>query len=292
MAWIERFAPSPTGFLHLGHAFSALTAWDLAQANGGQFLLRIEDIDNTRVRPEFEKAIYRDLEWLGLDWPKPVLCQSQNIPAYQAALQQLHDAGLTYTCICNRAAIKAASVTAILGPDGLVYPGTCRGRSISNGENTSIRLNMREAIKYLGGESYVNRLSFTDTANGEQTFKLTARTLIEKCGDIILARKGLGTSYHLSVVVDDAAQNITHVTRGMDLFEATQIHRILQALLDLATPTYHHHRLILDNVGKRLAKSDDSRAIQKYRDEGLSPSDIRQLIGFDNSTSQSSRTAV
>lgn len=280
MAHIERFAPSPTGYLHLGHAFSALTAWDQAKAKGGTFLLRIEDNDHTRVRPEYEQAIYDDLFWLGLNWPKPVLRQSDNFEVYKIALGFLNDAGLTYACGCTRSVIKEALTSPIYGPDGLIYPGTCRDKHLTDTKDTAIRLNMSKAIAYLGGNSRVNQLSFIDINNGKNEHFLNADQLLANCGDIILARRDIGTSYHLAVVVDDAAQNITHVTRGQDLFEATQIHRILQALLGLATPIYCHHRLILDQNGKRLAKRDDSRAIRKYREDGATPQDIRKLVGL------------
>ncbi|MEO1918434.1 MAG: tRNA glutamyl-Q(34) synthetase GluQRS [Paracoccaceae bacterium] len=280
MAHLERFAPSPTGYLHLGHAFSALTAWKHAQAADGVFLLRIEDFDYNRVRVEFEQAIYEDLHWLGLDWPEPVLRQSDNLTVYAAALNSLQEMGLTYACECTRADIKAATSPPVLGPDGIVYPGTCRNKGLASNENT-IRLNMNKAIEHLGGASMVNRLHFTETNDGELHYFLDDNHLLTNCGDIILARRDVGTSYHMAVVIDDAAQNVTHVTRGQDLFEATQIHRILQELLGLQTPIYCHHRLILDKNGKRLAKRDDSRAIRKYRSDGATAQDIRAMVGLD-----------
>lgn len=276
MAHIERFAPSPTGYLHLGHAFSALTAWEAARSAGGTFHLRIEDIDHTRAKQEFEQAIYDDLHWLGISWATPVLRQSDNLPAYKAALEKLGALGLTYACICNRATIHAAVSEPLFGPDGQIYPGLCRSKNHPTIDNCNIRLNMEKAIGYLG-ETSVNKLFFNNT-NEKTTLNHTQ--LLNGCGDVILARKTMGTSYHLSVVVDDSAQNITHVTRGKDLFEATSIHRILQALLGLTTPAYHHHRLILDENGKRLAKSDNSRAIRKYRDAGATLSDIRRMVGL------------
>jgi len=280
MAHIERFAPSPTGYLHLGHAFSALTAWEHAQAAGGTFLLRIEDNDHTRVRPEYEQAIFEDLHWLGLNWPTPVLRQSDNMAAYQTALDALDAVGLTYACQCARSDIKAAVAMPVLGPDGLVYPGTCRDKKLVNTSGTAVRLNMAKAIAHLGGPDQVNRLSFIDINDGRDEHFLNADHLASNCGDIVLARRDIGTAYHLAVVVDDAAQNVTHVTRGQDLFDATQIHRILQALLGLPTPIYRHHRLILDNNGKRLAKRDDSRAIRKYRADCATLQDIRKMVGL------------
>lgn len=278
---VERFAPSPTGPLHLGHAFSALTAWESAQKADGTFLLRIEDNDHTRVRPEYEQGIYDDLRWLGFNWPEPVLRQSDNIPAYTNALTRLGKLGLTYGCDCNRRDIKDASPVPIYGPDGIVYPGTCRKKSLPYNSDLTIRLDMAKSIKYLGGATVVNQLFFQ---NRTETHHLNADALTTNCGDIVLSRRDTGPAYHLSVVVDDAAQNVTHVTRGMDLFDATQIHRILQALLDLPTPVYDHHRLIVDENGKRLAKRDDSRAIAKYRAEGATPTDIRAMIGLDRLT--------
>lgn len=280
MAHVERFAPSPTGYLHLGHAFSALTAWDQAQGSGGEFLLRIEDIDFTRVRPEFEQAILDDLHWLGLDWPNPVLRQSGNLDAYATALNSLQVMGLTYSCECTRGDIRAAVAEPVFGPDGMVYPSTCRNKVLTQNDH-AVRLNMANAIKHLGGVDMVNGLHFTEINDGVREYNLDANDLLTNCGDIILARRDVGTSYHMSVVIDDAAQDVTHVTRGQDLFEATQIHRILQELLGLPTPIYRHHRLILDEDGKRLAKRDDSRAIRKYREEGTTPQEIRAMVGLD-----------
>ena len=277
MAHLERFAPSPTGPLHLGHAFSALTAWQAAQASHGRFLLRIEDIDQSRCRPAWEAQIYDDLAWLGIVWEVPVLRQSENLTAYNMALESLSARGLIYACKCSRSQIRAASTRPALGPDGLVYPGTCKPGNLPATSLSAQRLNMEKAINALGGEKPVNKLTFMD--NGK-LHRLSAKALIETCGDIVLARPEMGTSYHLSVVVDDAAQGITNVTRGQDLFDATPIHRLLQALLGLPSPSYHHHRLICDEHGKRLAKTDKSRAIAKYRAEGATPTDIRRLVNL------------
>lgn len=278
MTFRTRFAPSPTGPLHLGHAYSALLAWDMAQAERGEFLLRIEDIDQSRARPEWETQIFDDLHWLGLDWPTPVLRQSTRQPAYDAALAILRDRGLLYPCTCTRADI-AAAVSApqegapLHGPDGLIYPGTCRGSAPAPGPH-ALRLDMRKAVQNL------DSASFHETGTTPATHRLAPRSLIETVGDIVLARRDMGTSYHLSVVCDDAHQGITHVIRGADLFEATRIHVVLQRLLGLPTPIYHHHRLIRDDAGKRLAKRDDARAIAKYRADGLSPADIRSKVGL------------
>ena len=272
MAGVTRFAPSPTGPLHLGHAYAAL----VAAGRGERFLLRIEDIDTARCRPEWEAAIYDDLGWLGLRWEQPVMRQSARLPAYQAALAQLSQAGLTYHCACTRGDIRAAlsapqEGAVVIGPDGPVYPGTCRGKGLDQG---AVRLDMGKAMERLG------EIRFTETGlrAGEHVF--SAAAMVEGVGDVVLARRDIGTSYHLAVVVDDAAQGITEVTRGADLFEATAIHVLLQRLLGLPTPAYHHHRLIRDDQGKRLAKRDDARALAKYRAEGASPQDIRALVGL------------
>ena len=274
-----RFAPSPTGPLHLGHAFAALTAARLADP--GQFLLRIEDIDRSRCRPEWEAAIYEDLRWLGLSWPQPVMRQSDRLPAYAAALDRLAGMGLLYPCRCRRADIAAALSApqeGVIGPDGPVYRGTCRGRSMEDaGPEDAIRLDVRRAFDHLG----LDRIGFHDEAVlPGQRHDLTAEDFIAGVGDVVLARRGMGTSYHLSVVVDDAAQGITLVTRGKDLFDSTYIHALLQALLGLPQPLYHHHRLIRDDAGKRLAKRDDARAIRLYRAEGASPADIAAAVGL------------
>lgn len=264
---ITRFAPSPTGPLHLGHAFSAWFAYELAQTHGGRFLLRIEDIDQSRARPEWEAQIYDDLAWLGLTWPIPVMRQSDRMPAYSNALDHLWTLGLLYPCTCNRRDIQEAASapqegSPMHGPDGLIYPGTCRGLSGRTGprlKGQALRLDIAVAARQAG---------------------MDAATLARTIGDPVIARRDMGTSYHLAVVIDDAAQGITDVVRGKDLEEATPIHILLQRLLDLPTPTYHHHRLIRDNAGKRLAKRDDARSISKYRSDGATPNDIRCLVGL------------
>ena len=277
----ERFAPSPTGLLHLGHAYSALMAWDAARANNGKFLLRIEDIDLPRCKPEFEQAIYQDLEWLGLSWPTPVMRQSMRLAAYDSALQKLIDLGLCYPCKCTRKdiaqAMSAPQEGVDVGPDGPIYPQTCKGRPMSEYSATdAIRLDMEKAVSTIKGH-----LSYTEIGGVyPETIRVKPETLVSYCGDIVLARKDMGTSYHLSVVVDDADQNITHVTRGQDLASATPIHRLLQALLNLSTPTYRHHKLIRDKNGKRLAKRDDARAIRSYRENGVTPQGIREMVGL------------
>jgi glutamyl-Q tRNA(Asp) synthetase len=276
---ITRFAPSPTGLLHLGHAFSALTAFDLAKTQNGSFLLRIEDIDQPRCKPAFEQAIYDDLHWLGLDWPEPVMRQSDNLPAYAAALERLGAMGLTYPCSCSRADIRAALSApqeGVQGPDGPVYPGTCRARGMESREpGDAIRLDMAKATALTGP------IRFSESgAAFAGSREITPAEMVEGVGDVVLARKDIGSSYHLAVVVDDAAQRISDVVRGEDLFSATPIHVALQRLLGLPTPRYHHHRLIRDQSGKRLAKRDDARSIRHYREAGLSPADIRAMVGL------------
>ena len=281
---VERFAPSPTGPLHLGHAFSALTA-----ARGAdRFLLRIEDIDVARSRPEWEAAIEEDLAWLGLDWERPVLRQSGRLDQYRAAVSRLEAMGLTYACTCTRGDIRAALAAPqegapLHGPDGLIYPGTCRTAG-HGAAGAAIRLNMAAAVAALGD---VTRLSFTELDSGDRgergVQRLDPAHLVAGIGDVVLARRDIGTSYHVAVVVDDAAQGVTHVTRGRDLFPATPLHRLLQALLNLPVPLYRHHRLIRDGAGRRLAKRDDARALSLLRAEGWSPADIRAAIGLSGS---------
>ncbi|WP_068115180.1 tRNA glutamyl-Q(34) synthetase GluQRS [Tropicimonas marinistellae] len=282
---ITRFAPSPTGPLHLGHAYSAVLAYELAREAGGTFLLRIEDIDRSRARQEWESLIYRDLHWLGLDWPVPVLRQSERQRAYRDALDGLWRRGLLYPCRCRRRDIAEASrapqegAGPIVGPDGIVYPGTCRNRPRRGFlPDDALRLDMEKAVEI------VETVSFIEDGRGSHgetgAFSISATHLIEHIGDIVLARRDMGTSYHLAVVLDDAAQAITHVVRGEDLFPATAIHVLLQKLMNLPTPRYHHHRLIRDDSGKRLAKRDDARAISKYRDDGVSPLEVRHMVGL------------
>jgi len=281
LTFATRFAPSPTGPLHLGHAYSALLAFDLAQAAGGRFLLRIEDIDQSRADAKWEAQIYDDLAWLGLAWEIPVLRQSERQPVYDAALDDLWARGLLYPCRCSRADIAAATSAPqegapLLGPDGVIYPGTCRPAVAPTGprpQNEALRLDIAQACRNLS-----HTFQFIEEGgDAQRTFTFDARYMIETVGDIVLARRDMGTSYHLSVVLDDAAQQITHVVRGEDLFEATHIHIVLQHLLGLPQPRYHHHRLIRDSAGKRLAKRDDARAISLYRAEGKAAMDIRSL---------------
>lgn len=277
-----RFAPSPTGPLHLGHAFSALTAWDLARAAGGDFVLRIEDIDAGRCRPEHEAAIRDDLAWLGLRWPEPALRQSARLPAYREALERLAARGLIYPCACTRADIAAALSApqeGASGPDGPVYSGACRGRAVA-AEGAAWRLDMAAAIADLGGPAAVAGLRCRDTGPEGRAFGLDPAALIDEIGDVVLARRDIGASYHLAVVLDDAHQGITDVVRGCDLAAAVPLHRLLQALLGLPAPAWRHHALIRDADGRRLAKRDRALALAVLRDRGWAPADIRRELGL------------
>jgi glutamyl-Q tRNA(Asp) synthetase len=287
--YTDRFAPSPTGELHLGHAFSALVGWREARTAGGRFLLRIEDLDQGRSRSEFVEGVTRDLAWLGIEWEQPVLFQSARLPAYRAALERLTGLGLTYPCTCTRRDIaEAASApqegAQLSGPDGPVYPGTCRGRAYLPGEPAATRLDMRRAIAALGGPGGVSALHFRelDAGPGGESgeVRLDPEALAAGTGDVVLARRDGAPAYHLAVVVDDAWQGITHVTRGCDLFPATPIHRLLQALLGLATPLYRHHRLIRDAQGTRLAKRDHAHSLAQLRADGWQPGDVLHHLGL------------
>ncbi|MBS0122967.1 tRNA glutamyl-Q(34) synthetase GluQRS [Thetidibacter halocola] len=304
---ITRFAPSPTGPLHLGHAYSAILAHDRAMQAGGTFLLRIDDLDQTRARPEWEAQLKDDLRWLGLWWPEPCRRESEHMAEYEAALDRLWEMGLLYPCTCTRRDIREALSAPqegipVEGPDGLVYPGTCRARwsmeqtfpeDHPRPQGVTLRLDMDNATRLApafthrietrdGGWHHV--ASFTETGSGQREesglVEFTSQEMIDTIGDVVLARRDFGAAYHLAVVVDDAAQDVTHVIRGRDLFEATKIHVLLQSLLGLPRPVYHHHRLIRDDAGKRLAKRDDARAIATYRAEGATPADIRRLVGL------------
>lgn len=260
---ISRFAPSPTGRLHLGHAYSAVRAHDLARDGGGQFLLRIEDIDGTRSREDFVAAIEEDLAWLGLTWDGPVIRQSARMNVYAEALEKLQAMGLIYPCFCTRAEI-AASASAPHGPEGPIYPGTCRALSAAEraarmDQPHCWRLDMAKAAARAGALTWHDEYAGTVEAD-----PLSA-------GDVVLARKETPTSYHLAVTIDDAAQGVTDVVRGTDLFEATHVHRLLQALLGLPAPEYHHHPLLIGPDGKRLAKRNGARPLAELRREGADP---------------------
>ena len=280
MTFRTRFAPSPTGPLHLGHAYSALYGHRLAEAKNGLWLLRIDDLDRNRSKPEWTQQIFDDLRWLGLAWPEPVRFQSQETASYQTALDALARARLIYPCCCNRADIAQAAAAPQegvpeFGPDGRIYPGTCRHRSLSQaGAGDALRLNMRKAVKAL--QKPVTYEEFGTQLSERITLKPEA--LIAQAGDVVLRRKDQRAAYHLAVVIDDDAQNITDVVRGADLSAATQIHVVLQQLLNIQTPRYHHHALIRDETGKRLAKRSDSEALSTLRKAGYSAQNITEPL--------------
>ena len=253
---ISRFAPSPTGLLHLGHAYSAVKAHELARGNAGQFIVRIEDIDGGRVRPEYVEAIFDDLRWLGLDWDA-VVVQSERLRFYDATLAQLREMGLAYRCVCTRAEI-AASASAPQGDRSPAYPGTCRGATVADAVPAAWRLDMAHAIDAAG---------IGDAAAA--------------WGDVVIARKDALASYHLAVVVDDAAQGVTDVVRGRDLERATDIHTLLQALLGLPTPRYHHHALIVGADGQRLAKRDGAPSLKAMRGAGVNGAALAAMLRED-----------
>ena len=284
---VFRFAPSPNGYLHLGHALSALLNFEMARAAGGRFLLRVEDIDTARRRPEFEQAIYQDLAWLGLAWEEPVRRQCEHLDDYRAALGKLDAQGLVYPSFESRGEIarlvaeREAEAPWPRDPDGAaLYPGTAanltpaeRVRRIAAGEPYAQRLDMAAALRRAGA------MSWTETGMGPTGETRGVAANPAAWGDVILARKETPTSYHLSVVVDDARQGITHVVRGRDLFWSTSVHRLLQTLLGLPAPVYHHHRLVLDADGRKLSKSTHATALCALREEGVTPADIRRSVG-------------
>jgi glutamyl-Q tRNA(Asp) synthetase len=277
MSIVTRFAPSPTGYLHLGHALSALSAWRHAREAGGCFLLRIEDIDPGRCRPEFAAAIEEDLAWLGLDWDGPVRVQSAHLPEYRAALDALAARGLLYPCFCTRTEILAevaASANAPHAPDGSpLYPGTCRLlpaaqrlARMASGERFALRLDMARALAAAPGPLYFQEAGEGAIACDPAQF-----------GDVVLARKDAPASYHLCVTHDDALQGVTLVTRGVDLKPATHLHRLIQALMGWPTPRYAHHRMLTDASGRRLAKRDKAATLRDLRAEGRSPEAVRRM---------------
>ncbi|HEX6866737.1 MAG TPA: tRNA glutamyl-Q(34) synthetase GluQRS, partial [Caulobacteraceae bacterium] len=266
--------PSPTGYLHRGHAFSALTAHEAARAEDGRFILRIEDIDLSRSRPEYEAAIFEDLAWLGLTWEQPVRRQSEHFADYEAALERLRERGLLYRCFRTRKEL-AEMQSAPHGPaeafrGGPLHPNE-EERFLAEGKAYAWRLSLEAARARLGNWS---GLTFEDAAHG------VVRAKPELAGDVVLARKDVGVAYHLAVVVDDALQQITEVIRGEDLFEATHIQRLLQALLELPTPRYRHHRLLTGPDGKRFAKRDKSETLRAIRERGTTPAQLRAELGF------------
>ena len=281
-----RFAPTPSGYMHLGHAYSALIAWANARAEGSRFLLRIEDIDRSRCRPAFEQAIYQDLAWLGVDWRRPVRRQSEHMADYAEALKALGEKGVLYPCFCTRSEVRAEIKNADAaphGPDGPHYPGTCRSlsraeqnRRIRAGKAHALRIDMAKATALAGP------LTWTDRKRGE------VRADPLSAGDVVLARKDVPTSYHLAVTVDDHLQGVSLVTRGWDLFHATHVHRLLQALLGLDTPVYYHHPMITDPNGVRLAKRNRAVTLRALRNARKTAGDVRRMIELDD---DSGRTA-
>jgi glutamyl-Q tRNA(Asp) synthetase len=278
---ILRFAPSPNGHLHLGHAYSALFTDHWAKRLGGQFLLRLEDTDITRCKPEFADAIAEDLHWLGLDWPEPVMVQSTRFPVYAAHADRLRDRGLLYPCVCSRT--EVAEHATGTDPDGApIYGGTCRHRStaeiedrVAQGALVQYRLRTDEAVALTGA------LSFTVAGPTPLDRPQIRFARPEIWGDVVVQRKGTPTSYHLSVIVDDDAQGVTHVTRGRDMEAATDLHVLLQMLLGLSQPIYTFHKLLLGDDGKKLSKSKGSPTLRSLRESGVSAAEVRARVGFD-----------
>lgn len=290
-----RFAPSPTGELHLGHAFSALTTWRWAERLGGRFVLRIEDIDTGRVRPHFIEQIYEDLAWLGLSWETPVRQQSAHFDCYRNAASRLWNRGLLYPCFATRSEIKAAAArdaNAAKDPDGApLYPGLHKHLSSDEveerkaaGQAFALRLDMELALRMVEATDNRGRQALTYTALDEIGTERLVEARPERWGDAVIVRKDVPTSYHLTVVVDDALQGVTHVTRGRDLEAATDLHRLLQILLGLPEPVYHHHQLIVDDDGHKLSKSDGATTLRSYREAGASRHDVLEMIGRHKST--------
>ncbi len=286
-----RFAPSPTGELHIGHALSALTTWEWARRLGGRFLLRIEDIDTGRARDHLIEQIFEDLAWLGLDWERPVLRQSEHFAGYRAAARKLEDMGLLYPCFATRSEIRAEvqrrdtqGIKATRDPDGApVYPGLHKGlpaaeiaARMARGEPHALRLDMAAAIeraREISGEGRISYVAFDEEGRERRVVADPARW-----GDAVIVRKDVPASYHLAVVVDDHRQGITHVTRGQDLEAATDLHRLLQVLFGFEAPRYHHHRLLLDERGAKLAKRSGSESLRSLREKGLTPENIRRMV--------------
>jgi glutamyl-Q tRNA(Asp) synthetase len=285
---VFRFAPSPNGYLHLGHAFSALINFDMARAAGGRLLLRIEDIDAARCRPQFEAAMFEDLGWLGVTWETDVRRQSQHFRTYRATLDRLEARGLIYPSFESRGEIarlvaeREKEAPWPRDPDGApLYPGDAkrlspaeRARNIAAGAPFALRLDMQRALAQTGA------LDWSETGRGPAGETGTIAAAPQAWGDVVLARKETPTSYHLAVVVDDALQGVTHVVRGEDLFRSTSVHRLLQQLLGLPAPTYHHHRLILDADGNKLSKSTQATGLRELRAQGVTPGEIREMVGL------------
>jgi glutamyl-Q tRNA(Asp) synthetase len=283
MSFITRFAPSPTGLMHLGNAYSALLAFDAANAVNGRFLLRIEDIDQTRCKPEFEAAVYEDLGWLGLEWEQPVRRQSDHFADYAGVIDRLAGMGVVYRCFLSRRELAEASLSAPHGPDG-APPAPPRispdeeAERLARGEAFAWRLNMGYSQDLLGEE--FARLEFEETGTGPNGERGTIRARPEVLGDVILGRKDTPASYHVAVVHDDALQGVTDIIRGQDLFESTHVHVLLQRLLGLPTPRYRHHALLTGPDGRRFAKRDASLTLRALREAGLGPQDVRARAGL------------
>lgn len=279
--FVTRFAPSPTGYLHRGHAFSALTAYAAARTADGRFLLRIEDIDRTRCRPEYEAAIYEDLAWLDMRWETPVRRQSDHLEDYARTLRELAERGLLYRCFRTRKEIAESIQSAPHGAlevfRGEALPPDEEERRIEAGEPYAWRLSLAHAERTLGG---FDRLSFVEEGSGPNGESGTIAARPELGGDVVLARKDVGVAYHLAVVDDDALQGVTHVIRGQDLFEAAHVQRLLQALLGLPTPIYRHHGLLVGADGRRFAKRDRSETLREMRGQGKTAAQIRTELGF------------
>ena len=288
----ERFAPSPTGYLHLGHAYSALLAWERSLDFGGEFCLRIEDLDFIRSRKEFTSAIFDDLHQLGLEWVEPVVYQSMRTGAYKQSLQKLINLGICYPCKCSRKDIQLAieaphnQNTKATLPQ--IYQGTCRDRKMSEmGSNEAIRINMGKVIDLFGGVSRFPKLEFQDI--GDQfpgTYSLEPEALIDYHGDFVIARGDLGVSYHLAVVIDDDYMRISHITRGADIFSVAPIHRLLQELFGLRIPIWNHHKIICDSKGKRLAKRHNAMSLRTLWGKGWTNVSIRESLGLNQSNCQ------
>lgn len=282
---VERFAPSPTGYLHLGHAFSALTAWKNAQKKQGRLLIRFDDLDESRCKPIYFDAILEDLKWLQIEWEEPALLQSHQRSKHFEVIKRLDDMGLLYRCQCSRADIKAAIGAPQEGDDVIqTYPGTCREKNGDISGPFSLRFNMDKAIDFLKNSKGINRIKFLEEGSGPQgqsgIIDIDLRHVSKNVGDFVLLRRDGVVAYHLAVVIDDFNQGISTVTRGADLFESTHIHRIIQSVLDIPPPIYRHHKLIRDRNGKRLAKRHDALSIAELRRRGVSVQEIKEMAGF------------
>jgi glutamyl-Q tRNA(Asp) synthetase len=281
MSFCTRFAPSPTGRLHLGHAFSALSAWDWAQAHGGRLLLRLEDIDAARCRPEFEAGVLEDLRWLGVVWEEPVLRQSQRLALYRAALERLIAEGLVYRCFRTRKEVLAEIASAPHGPAGAPFrggplPPEQERERLARGEEHAWRLDLAACRRRLGARW--EQLGFWELGRGPQGEHGRIKAEPERLGDVVLARKDYGVSYHLAACLDDAATGVSHVVRGEDLHEAAHLHRLLQALLEWPEPVYCCHPLVLGPSGQRLAKRDQAASLAALRAAGETPDGVRALL--------------